>query len=76
MNEERRKRLDRAIFMIEDARSIVDEMKGEEEEAFNALPESMRSGDKGEKMAVSIDSLSEAYDNLETALGQIITAKE
>ena len=76
MNEERRKNLDRALQLIEDAKSIVDEMKGAEEEALENLPESMQSGDKGEKMQVTIDALSEAYDSLESALDQINTAKE
>lgn len=76
MNEERRKSLDRVLNLIEDAKSIVDEMKGLEEEALESLPESMQSGDKGEKMQVTIDALSEAYDNLETALEHINTAKE
>jgi NifU-like protein involved in Fe-S cluster formation len=76
VNEERRKSLDRVLNLIEDAKSIVDEMKGLEEEALESLPESMQSGDKGEKMQVTIDALSEAYDNLETALEHINTAKE
>jgi NifU-like protein involved in Fe-S cluster formation len=76
MNEERRKSLTRALDLIEDARNIVDEIKGEEEEAFENLPESMQSGDKGEKAQAAIEALSEAYDALDNAIEHISTAKE
>lgn len=76
MNEERRKSLMRALDLIEDARNIVDEIKGEEEEAFENLPESMQSGDKGEKAQAAIEALSEAYDALDNAIEHISTAKE
>lgn len=76
MNEERRKNLEKAITLVNDAREIVDEMKGSEEEALESLPEGLKSGDRGERMQVSIDALSEAQDNLENAIDQINSAKE
>lgn len=76
MNGERRKKLERALELIGEAKSIVEEIKGEEEESFEAMPESMQSGEKGEKATVGIDALGEAMDSLDNAIDQIDTAKE
>lgn len=76
MNEDRRKKLARAQSLAEDAKNLVEEVKAEEEESFENLPESMQSGEKGEKAQAAIEAMSEAEDNLTSAIDYISTASE
>lgn len=57
MNQARKKRLD-------DALDILNEVRAEEEEAMNNLPDSFRDGEQGERMQ-------EALDHIETAISEI-----
>lgn len=76
MNEERRKKLKEATRLLSEAKSIIDEIKIDEEEAYENLPEAMQNSDKGEKAQAAIEALSEAYDACENAEGNIDTAAE
>lgn len=64
MNKERRKEIDRASTLIAEALEIITNVKEQEEEAFDNLPESMQEGDRGQKMQECIDAL----DTIDTAL--------
>lgn len=65
MNKVRRKRLAEAIDLINQAKGILEEVKDEEQEAYDNLPESFQYGERGEQMQEYIDSMDEAYENLE-----------
>ena len=74
MNKVRRKRLAEAIDLINQAKGILEEVKDEEQEAYDNLPESFQYGERGEQMQEYIDSMDEAYENLdemENTLGDI-----
>lgn len=74
MNKVRRKRLAEAIDLINQAKGILEEVKDEEQEAYDNLPESFQYGKRGEQMQEYIDSMDEAYENLdemEYTLGDI-----
>lgn len=74
MNKVRRKRLAEAIDLINQAKGILEEVKDEEQEAYDNLPESFQYGERGEQMQEYIDSMNEAYENLdemENTLGDI-----
>lgn len=64
MNDKRRKSLDEAINFLDNAKSLIEQIKEEEEETLENLPDNMKEGDKGSAMQ-------EAIDNLDTALGSI-----
>jgi Mg2+ and Co2+ transporter CorA len=66
MNADRRKRLKRAKELIEEARTIVEEVAGEEREGYDNLPESLQSGEKGERMSEVAESLEQMFSDLET----------
>lgn len=75
MNAERRKELDRAIAMIEEARSIVEAVKDAEQEAFDNMPESFQNGERGEKSQACIDAMDNIDTSLDDALGSFDDAK-
>ena len=67
MNRERRKRIAKAYGLIEEAKVILEEVKEDETEAYDNLPESFQNGDRGEEMQGYIEMLDEAYNYLDDA---------
>lgn len=88
MNKDRRKELARIVALIErlretidEARDALDSVKSEEQEYFDAMPESFQSGDKGSAAQAAIDAMDNAYSDLEyldldAIIGQLETAQE
>lgn len=76
MNNERRKELERAFKLTEEALAIVQDMKDREQEAIDALEEKFPGSEKVEKMGETLSALEEADDALEQALVGIESAKE
>lgn len=67
MNRERRKSIKKALRLIEQAAETLEDIRGEEEESMENLPDGIRYGDKGEQMREYIDSINEAIGSLENA---------
>lgn len=77
MNAEQRKRLTSLIYEIDEHRakleelaSQIEEIKDEEEEKYDNLPDSLRDSEKGDAIQEAVDaldnalmSLAEAYDS-------------
>ena len=85
MNADRRKRIEKLnvevreklAALIDDIRNEADSIKDEEQEAFDNLPESLQSGEKGDAMQESISRLEDAVSSLESIdLDEIATALE
>jgi poly-gamma-glutamate capsule biosynthesis protein CapA/YwtB (metallophosphatase superfamily) len=67
MNNERRKEINRAIGLIEEAKSILETVRDEEQEAYDNLSESLQSSERGEAMENAASELDQAIDGLDTA---------
>ena len=67
MNKQRRKRLGKAFDLVTEAMDILEEVKSEEEESYDNLPDNFRDGDKGEEMQNYIEMLEEASGYLNDA---------
>ena len=67
MNKERRKSIKKALRLIGQAAETLEDIRDEEEEAMENLPEGIRYGEKGEQMQEYIDSIDEAIQSLEEA---------
>ena len=84
MNNERRKRIKLAIEKLQDlqvqveaVKDEVEDLQGEETDAFDNLPESLQSSDKGLSMEACIDNLSSAADELDSFdFDAVVTALE
>ena len=61
MNNIRRKSVKEALNLIEKAREILEEVKDEEQEAYDNLPESLQCGERGEQMQENIDNIPGTY---------------
>lgn len=65
MNKQRRNRIAEALELISQARGILEEVKDEEQESYENLPESLQYGERGEQMQENVDSLEEFIGYLE-----------
>lgn len=63
MNDNRRKRIQNAL-------EILTEVRDEEQDAFDNLPDNFQYSQKGEDMEVNIQQLEEAIDALEYIFNQ------
>jgi len=62
MNKARRKEIARAIELIEEAREILENVRDEEQDAFDNMPESIQSSERGEAMEEYISILDDFID--------------
>lgn len=67
MNKQRRKRLGVAFDKVSEAMEILEEVKSEETDSYENLPDNFRDGDRGEEMQGYIEMLEEAYGYLDDA---------
>ena len=65
MNKQRRKEIARAAAMIEEAKSILETCRDEEQDYYDNMPESFQNGEKGSVAQEAIDALEEAVSQLE-----------
>lgn len=68
MNKQGRKRLAEAALLMEQAKDIIVEVREEEEEKLENMPESFRYGEKGEQMETYIEYLNEAEEKADDAI--------
>jgi len=75
MNKMRRKEIDEAIELLDQAKSIIESAMEEEQDALDNLPESLQDGERGEVMQSAIDELEAASIAVEEAMGAAGDAK-
>jgi DNA repair ATPase RecN len=76
MNKENRKKLEKAISLIDNAKEIVERIKDEEQDKFDNLSEGLQQSDKGEKFEDNVSTLDEVLSQLDEAIDGINTASE
>ena len=67
MNKARRKRLGEAFDKCAEILEILEEVKEEEDEAYENLPDSFRDGGRGEEMQGYIEMIDEVTGYIEDA---------
>lgn len=71
MNAQRRKEIQKAIALIEEARTILDYVAEEEREAYDNLPESLQYSERGERMEEIADSIESVCSELEDQVSEL-----
>ena len=71
MNNDRRKRLNEVKEKIAAILCTIEEIRDEEEAAYENLPETLQESERGEKMHGAVECLQDLYDNLESAADDI-----
>lgn len=65
MNKARRKRIGKVHEELDAIRERIQDLLDEEQDAYDALPESLQQGDKGDGMQTAIDGLQTAVDAID-----------
>ena len=68
MNKQRRKRIMECINKLEQIQYELEAIRDEEQGAFDNLPESLQSSEKGEVMEEYIDYINDADDTITDAI--------
>ena len=71
MNKARRKRLQEAFDLVSKAQEILAEVREEERESLENLPDNFRYGERGEEMEAYIEMIDEADEYLDDAMSVI-----
>ena len=71
MNSKRCAYLNAAVDMLRQSKSIVERAQEEEQDALDNLPENLEDSERYSKMENAADSLSDACDALDEAIGLI-----
>ena len=74
MNKNSRDRLAKLSAQISDIMEKLEELRDEEQEAFENLPESLNSSKLGETMQTTISAIDDALSSLENTDSQILHA--
>lgn len=76
MNRARRKELERAVELLQQAQEIIGSVRDDEQEAYDNLPEGIQNSERGEQMSEYVDTLDNAADydieDIITNLNEII----
>ena len=67
LNKEKRRRLREAQRLLASATRIVEQVRDEEQDDFDNMPESLQESDNGQRMEEAIDHLDDALRALEEA---------
>lgn len=76
MNKARRKKLGKAISLVEDALDIVAAARDDEQDYIDNLPENLQQSEKGEAAQEAEDNLNSAHDSLEEARDSLENAAQ
>lgn len=67
MNKQDRSVLEKAIHHLNEAKSLVEEIKYSEESKFDNLPDGLKESEKGMRLETGIEMLEEAIDNISSS---------
>lgn len=71
MNKDKRKRLDVAISLLNQAKDVVEDVMNEEQEGFGNLTEGLQASDRGQQMEEAIGNMESAIASIEDAVEYI-----
>ena len=71
LTDEHTAQLEDAVNKLEDAAARIEELREEEEDKFDNMPESLQSSEKGEALEAAKDALTEAFDTLDMLVSDL-----
>lgn len=79
MNKERREELLEVVDLLEDAANRLSEIRDDEQDAFDSMPDGLQSSIRGDAMQEAIDKMDEFGDailNLQNSIEQFAKPKK
>lgn len=71
MNKQRRQDLSEVIDLLDDAITRLGEIRDEEQDAFDNLPEGLQCTERGEKMQDAIDAMDEVESDIQDVQSKV-----
>lgn len=71
MKEERLKILETCLGAIQDAHDVLEEVRDEEEQAYDNLPEGLQCSERGDLMQEAMDNLDEVVSSLDEVISNL-----
>jgi hypothetical protein len=71
MNSERRKKLELIRNELNDLAERIGNIRDEEQDAYDNMPEGIQAGDKGEVAQAAIDAMETVINDLENSIGEL-----
>lgn len=71
MNKQRRNAIERVIDTLTNMQSELDNIREEEQDAYDNLPEGIQDSERGESMYENIDTLETAYNDLDDIISNL-----
>ena len=71
MNNQRRNRINEVIAQLEEAKSIIEECKDEEQEYYDNMPESFQQSDKGTTAENNVSELESSEYSIDNAIDDL-----
>lgn len=76
MNKQRRKNIEKLVKSIQEFQQVIEELKIEEQDYLDNMPENFQNGEKGENAQSAIDSMDEAISNIDEVIYSLESAME
>lgn len=76
MNKARRKELSRAVELLEEAQSIIESCRDEEQEYMDNMPENLQESEKYYAAEEAVNNMDEAYDKIDEVINSVESAME
>lgn len=76
MNKSDRKQLEKALELLDQVKIIIEEIRDAEQEKFDNLSEGLQQTERGQKFEQNVSNLEYAFDELESAYGNIEESME
>ena len=76
MNMDRRSKIADLKNELEAIRDQIESLQGDEQAAYDNLPESLQGADKGQAMEAAAEALQSAFDSVDEAVGYLDAAAE
>ncbi len=71
MNKDRRKEIEKARGLIEEAKALIDQAFSEEQDYYDNMPEGLQSCSKGDAAQAAVNALSGAADQCDEVLSSL-----
>ena len=71
MNNQKRKELNRATALLEEAREIIESVLDEEQDNYDNLTEGLQQTMRGQYMEEAIENMESAIDSIDDAIGAL-----
>lgn len=76
MNKARRKELSRVVELLEEAQSIIESCRDEEQEYMDNMPENLQESEKYYAAEEAVNNMDEAYDKIDEVINSVESAME